>query len=203
MGNNKKGSNSKSLLIGIILVIGVFLLFIGITQAFFVRQAQKIGGDPSAKAKTGQLKIDFETEEYIKNTDTKLINDTDIFTQADKTIFKLQRSETATARHISYNIFLTDIKIDDELKNGDLKWALYNHPNPQLNDIAMAQGDFSQIGSATKLKLTQTMVKLEPNEVHQYVLFMWLSNRDDVIQNELLQKKIEAKVTIEAITDYQ
>lgn len=193
--NNSK----KNILYSVIIVLCVLLIGIALSYAFFTKKINANGEKSNAKVITGNLDVLLTTSKYINNTMVDLIDDADIFTKADKTTFNVKKAETSTVDNLSYDIYLVDINMDEELKSEDLKWALYDKDEPTAADVPIANGNFFQLDKA-ELQLNQSRIELSSTDVHNYTLYIWLSNNENNLQNDLLNKKFSAKVSVRAIT---
>ena len=176
------------------------IIGISATYAFFTRRVEAPKEKTQSTVLSGVLDIDFNTNKYIHNTSTKLINDDEIFSKADKSEFSIKRSEEATVDNVAYNLYLEITKLDDELKNEHVKWALYNELNPNITSEPISSGNFENIGNIKKIQLNQSKIDLPKNDEHNYTLYIWLSYSDTELQNDFLQKELEVKVTTEAAT---
>lgn len=202
MDEKRKTSN---LVFSIVFVCFLLLISISATYAFFSRRVESNGEESNANVITGVLDIDFETSEYIQNSKTYLVKDEEIFNEADKTVFTVKRAETSTVDNISYNLYLDILKISENFKSEYLKWALYDNESPTSESIPLANGDFKELGTSTRIQLTPKEVNLPKSDIHSYTLYIWLSYSDTELQNELLSNelttsRISAKVTTWAVT---
>lgn len=202
MDEKRKTSN---LIFSIVFVCFLLLIGISATYAFFSRRVESNGEETKANVITGVLDIDFETSEYIQNSKTHLVNDEEIFTEADKTVFTVKRAETSTVDNVNYNLYLDILSISKNFKSEYLKWSLYDTESPTSESTPIASGDFKELGDSTRIQLTPKEVDLPKTDTHNYTLYIWLSYSDTELQNELLSNelttsKISAKVTTWAVT---
>lgn len=196
---NEKKDNSN-LLRSILVVCLVLLLGVSLTYAYFVRKVESNGSDTKTEVISGMIDVDFETTEYINNSDTWLINDSEVISKGDKNVFSVKRGANSTVDDVFYNIYMTNISITNNLKSSYFKWRLYNVENPTIDTAAVAEGNFSSIGNNTKIQLNQAKINLPDGINHKYVLYVWISNDNNIIQNEMLEGTFEAKILIEAAT---
>lgn len=197
MKDRKEKSN---IVISIAFVLCLLLLGISATYAFFTRRVETTGERTEGSVISGVLDIDFNTNEYIYNENTQLINDSEKYDKADKTVFSIQRNSTATVDNIAYNLYLDIIELPNELKSKYVKWELYDTNNPDSTIKPIAEGNFDNIGDVKEIQLNQTRIDLPKNENHNYTLYMWLSYSDTELQNDFLQKELQVKVTVKAYT---
>ena len=114
-------NSKKNILYSVIIVLCVLLIGIALSYAFFTKKINANGEKSNAKVITGNLDVLLTTSKYINNTMVDLIDDADMFTKADKTTFNVKKAETSTVDNLSYDIYLVDINMDEELKSEDLK----------------------------------------------------------------------------------
>ena len=196
----EKNTDRKYIIISIIFVLFLLLVGISATYAFFTRRVESSGEKTKSEVLTGVLDIDFITNKYIHNTNTKLINDEDIFEKADKSMFTIQRSVESTVDNVFYNLYLDILILPEEFKSKYVKWALYDTDNPDNTFVPISKGTFENIGNIKKIQLNQTSIDLQKNDKHNYTLYMWLSYSDTENQNYLLEKELEVKISAEAVT---
>ena len=189
------------------LVLNAFLIFLwlfligGLSYAYFSISFEKNKENTKAKVIAGKLDVDFETSEYISNKNTWLINDEEIFTKSDKTVFTVTRSEQSTVKDIYYNVYIDELNITDNLKHADVKWRLYDVENPTSETIYVAEGNFDNIGNITNIQLNQARIYLPEEETHTYTLYMWFSNDKNENQLELLNGNLSCRIKLLAITE--
>lgn len=196
-----KNNNDKlNLSLSIIFVLGLLLLGISATYAFFTRKIEAPKEKTQSNVLSGVLDIDFLTSKYINNNQTELVIDEEIFQKADKSVFTIKRSDESTVDNVAYNLYLDIINLSEELKSEYVKWSLYNTATPDINSKEISSGNFKNIGDLKRIQINQTKIDLSKEDIHNYTLFIWLSYSDTKLQNELLQKKLEVKVSAEATT---
>lgn len=189
-----------NIILSIAFVLCLLLLGVSATYAYFNKGLKSNGENTSTNVTTGVLSVDFSTSKYINNINTQLIEDKNIFKEADKTAFTIKRNELSTVDTTEYNIYLDIIKLPDALKSKHVKWALYNDANPDENKNPLSTGNFENIGDLKKIQLNQTKINLPKNSTHEYTLYLWLSYSATDNQNEFLQQELHVKVETEAYT---
>lgn len=191
----KNQASSKAYIIGA-LVITVSLIVIGISMsyAYFANRVEEI--NPEKKGVTissGNLDMTFATSATINATAAGLVNDTDITTKAEHTNFSITLPSTAKVASATYNLYLTDLNISNNLKSPYLKWSLYK------NNTKVVDGNFASIGTSTTLNL-ETAVTISKGTTNDYILYIWLSNDPNVNQTSLLSGTFSGKVGFKATT---
>ncbi|MBQ4583599.1 MAG: hypothetical protein IJA94_01740 [Bacilli bacterium] len=197
----KKNKKTNHLVLNALLIFLWLFLVGGLSYAYFSISFEKNKENTKAKAIAGKLDVDFETSEYISNKNTWLINDEEIFTKSDKTLFTVKRSEQSTVDDIYYNIYIDELNITDNLKHADVKWRLYNEENPTIETQVMAEGNFNEIGDITNIQLNRARIYLPKEETHTYTLYMWFSNDENENQLDLLNGTLSCKIKLLAITE--
>lgn len=186
MNKDKKTLLWSIFVVCVIMIIGIFA-----TYAYFTRNF--IGGNKNVltNVDTGKLDIDFETSEYI---DAKgyLISEDDYLDQAGSTKFSVAKSSNSTVTHdVYFDISLTDITITNNFKSAYLVWKLVEDES-----TVVASGNFSNIGSNTSIKLTNSSILLD--EIKNYSVYVFLKNDVNVNQLDLLNGTFAAKVVVDS-----
>lgn len=185
--------------IGVIILL-IFVGTIGLTYGYFVKTVKTDGKRTKTKIVTGMLDVDFATSEYINNQNTKLVNDAAVLLDGEKSSFSVSRSTKSTVDSLYYDVYMSDIQISSSLKSPYFKWRLYDSETPSVETQPIATGTFKNIGNKTEIKMNQARIYLPEGETQHYSLYIWLSNDEENIQNELLNGTFSAKIRIEAIT---
>ena len=197
----KETKKRNHLFLNAILIFLWLFLVGGLSYAYFSISFEKNKENTKATVIAGKLDVDFETSEYISNKNTWLINDEEIFTKSDKTVFTVKRSEQSTVEDIYYNIYIDELNITDNLKHADVKWRLYDVENPTSETKVVAEGNFENIGDITNIQLNQARIYLPEEDTHTYTLYMWFSNDKSENQLELLNGNLSCKIKLLAITE--
>lgn len=195
MEESKNQSSSKAYIIGA-LVITVSLIVIGISMsyAYFANRVEEINpGNKGVTISSGNLDMTFATTNTINATAAGLVNDADFTTKAEHTDFSITLPSDAKVASATYNLYLTDLNISNNLKSPYLKWSLYK------NNTKVVDGDFASIGTNTTLNL-ETAVTISKGTTNDYILYIWLSNDPDVNQTSLLSGTFSGKVGFKATT---
>lgn len=207
--DTSKKNETKMLVWAVILVCLLIVLAISLTYAYFTRNLYRSGGDPETVVETGKLDVDFQTSQYITNTNATLINDEDAYLNADKTIFSVARSEYNTVQYVYYTLQLVDIDISDNLKSPYLKWRLYETADITAETEALSNGDFTELsceedadGNETcTMDLYSTKIPLAKEAIDDFTLIIWLSNDEEKNQTELLKGTVSAMVQVTAVNN--
>jgi len=186
MNENTNIKPNYTLYVLIILITVVAIA--GITFAFFAPQFNKPNGDATAKIISGKLDVDFTTTEYILNTNTMLIKDSERAEYADKTSFQVKHAQDSEVNAL-YDIYLSSISITDNFKSVDFKWELLS------SNTVVATGNLSTVGVSTEFQLNATPISLPLTDTHSYELRMWLSETN-ADQLSLLEGNFSAKVKV-------
>ncbi len=182
-------------------LIFLWLLLIGSLSYAYFSVVFDNDDKTSTEVVTGLLSVDFTTGEYINNNDMWPINDSEIFSNSDKSVFSVKRSSTNTTDNVYYNIYLDDIVITDNYKSEYIKWKLYDSASPNSSSVAISEGNFENIGSNTSIQLNRERISLPKNVTHNYTLYIWISNSTTDNQTQLLEGSIEGKVKVIAVTE--
>lgn len=137
---------------------------------------------------TATLSMEFDDSSPFLNAENiSPINNEDILTKAAKKSFTVTNTGDID---LTAKIELSDIDMDEELKNSNFKWALYN------GDIKLNEGNFEGLSSNT-LELVNNISIAQNNPIN-YTLYIWIQNIDEP-QNELQNKKISAIISVSGI----
>ena len=196
ISNNK---TKKNIILSIVLVISLVLLTFSVSYAFFAKKTVKNGSETKVDVTSGKLNVDFITSEYITNDNAKLVNDNEVYINADKCVFDIERASDNTTEDVYYVIDLVDINISDNLKQSTyFKWALYDSNTLDSSSVPIVKGNFTNL-TDNKLSIINTPVSLPKDITHAYSLLIWTSNDESTLQNELLEGTFNAKVMVTAV----
>ena len=187
---NKKTIEKTALIIGIIVIITAV---IGLTYSFFTIVISGNDEATSTLVTTGVLDIEFTTSEYINNPNMMLIAPANFFTEADKSVFTVKNSSSATIP-AKYAIYLTDISISSNFKSADLVWQL------RQGGTTVANGDFSSIGANTEILIYNNSgsgISLPLGNTHEWTLYLGLVETSSD-QSSLYNGNISLKVKVVA-----
>ncbi len=176
--------NNKQLFRSILLIVLVLAVGIGIAYSYAYFSPVTIGNGNTNSITAANFSVDFATSRYISNLSGTLIDDNLRSTSAEHTDFTVTPTGNV---NIKYDIYLSSISISNNLKSSYLKWELLE------NNIVINYGNFSDIGSATQLKLNTDIIT--SSSAKSYVLRLWLSS-STANQNSLLNGTFSAKVKV-------
>ncbi len=190
--NNK---NNKYVRYGVLIFLWLLLIG-GLSYAYFT---MNINNDDktSTKVTTGRLDINFTEGEYINNESMWPINDEDVFSSGDKSNFSVGWSNNNTVEKVYYNIYLDNIIISDNFKSDYIKWILLRDNDPQN---VIGTGSFVNASNDSLIQLNTYPIRLFENEIHDYSLYLWISDSGQNNQNSLLEGSLSARVRIDAVT---
>lgn len=186
--------DSKAVLFSIFIVCLVIILGVYFSYAYFTRTYNDGDKKTNIVTESGLLDIDFETSEYITNTNSYLIDEDDYLEKADKTTFTIAKADASTVSAISYDIFLDDISISDNFKSEYFVWKLVKE-----DGTVVSSGNFSNVDASTPYKLNNTKISL--SGAQKYSIYIYLKNDESVNQLSLLKGTFSSKVLIEAYAD--
>lgn len=193
---NTDNSKKRILLGSLIIVVSIVIIGLSLSYAYYLNTVQEVNPDnQGTNITSGELTMNFTTTQYINANSAGLINDTDVVTEGDYTSFSVTLPSNADAASATYNLYLTELTITDNLKSKYVKWALYNADGTSM----ITSGDFSGATSGTNLTL-QSNITINKGETNSYRLYIWLSNDPDVNQTSLLNGSLSAKVGFRAAT---
>ena len=167
----------------------MFGLLLGVSYGWYAYS----NAESNIKATTSKNApmVVFAQTEYITSTQNLPIYDEDRYKYANKNSFTVTLGENLQEYETGIEISLNDINMSNELKIENYKYELLQ------NKKVITQGDFSNIGDITSLKLLP-MTILEPTDypsTYMYELYIWLSE-DETEQNFLMNKNFSGKIDI-------
>ena len=175
---------NKSIIFSVVAVLLLVVVVIGATVAYFSAQAQT----DVQTVTTANLTMGFEAGDIIRATNITPINDSEIKTKATELPFSVTNTGT---EHMNLTIKLTDITIDEALKDVDFRWGLYNADTGN----GLSFGIFKYT-TTEELLYTDTIIDAaNPDITKNYILRIWLHD-DGALQNEFMGKTFSGKVTV-------
>ena len=175
---------NKKITFSIVAVLLIVLVTIGATYAYFSAQAQT----DVQTVTTGTLTMGFTNGEIINATGITPINDSEIKTKATELPFSITNTGN---QHMNITIKLTDITIDDALKDIDFRWGLYNADT----DKGVSFGIFKYSQTGGEEILLRDVILDKGSATKNYVLRIWLHD-DGALQNEMQGKTFSGKVVV-------
>ncbi len=192
----KDTTKKRLVLASLIIVMSIVIIGISISYAYFLNTIEEVNSsNQGLNITSGELTMNFTTERYIKTNSASLINDAEITSKADYTSFSVTMPSSSSADSATYNLYLTELNISDNLKNGYVKWALYDGSGS--NQIA--NGNFASATTGTNLTLKNN-ITISKGNTNSYRLYIWLSNDPNNNQIDLLNGTLSAKVGFTATT---
>lgn len=198
----------RHVLAAIIVTLSLVIIAVSGSYAYYVNTVKNVNEDnQGVNVTSGGLSINFVTSNTINASSVDLIKDTEVKASDYHTDFSISFPSDSKVNNAAYNLTLTDIKMTNNFKSADLKWALYNSSS---DTTPVATGDFSNVtlGSTANEDGTYdahdiTLISnqsLNKGDTINYKLYVWLSYKDDVRQNDLLNGNLSVKVGFNAVS---
>lgn len=192
----------SKIMFGMLIVCALCLpLIIGASYAVYTLEDTEQQSEEKVKLTTSNLDVTFEANEYISNTNGRLIKPDEVLERADFSLFTITNS-TETSNTIKYNISITDIETTyDEntksypLMSKDFKWRLVEIKE---EEILVKEGTFENVNTSSIELTTDLDLTLEPGEETKYKLYIWLEETEEN-QNHLLNKTFKSKISVNSI----
>ena len=181
---------NKKITIGIIALILVVLAIVGATYAYF----STTHSTDEHTVTTGKLSMGFSEGDILNATGLVPIEDSEIKTKAMELPFSVTNTGS---EHMKLTIELTNIVMDDELKDTDFRWGIYNEDT----NVGLSFGTFKNIGSSTSVTLLRDVIidavlDEELDDITKnYILRVWIHN-DGAEQNSMQEKSLTGKVKV-------
>lgn len=177
--------------------LAVLLVSIGFKVSYAFMEALVTGNDTvtPVKVRTGNLDIDFTTSQYITTANKiLLINDNESATKALKSTFTVANPTATSTTNAKYDIYLSNITISNNLKQGDMKWELVK------GNTVIENGTFNTTDDYTNdFKLTKTGYQtITRGTTDSYEFRVWLSKNNTDQTGLLTGSAFSAKLKVVA-----
>jgi len=195
-------SFKSKIMFGMLIVCALCLpLIIGASYAIYTLEDTEQKSEEKVKLTTSNLDVTFEANEYMSNTNGRLIKPDEVSERADFSLFTITNS-TETSNTIKYSISITDIETSyDEttksypLMSKDFKWRLMSVGEVET---IVSEGTFEGVETSS-LEITNELdLTLEPGEEITYKLYIWLEETEEN-QNHLLNRSFKSKISVNSI----
>lgn len=204
---NTKDNTKKRIILGsLIIVMSIIIIGLSISYAYYLNTIEEVNPEnQGTNITSGKLSMNFATSQYINATSAGLMDDENVLDSSNNnyTEFSISFADDNSVSSAMYNLYLTEIKMTQNFKNEDVKWALYNSSNSQV-----ASGNFSTVTLSSSANEDDTYnaeditlassVTITPGTTNSYKLYIWLSNNDQENQIDLLNGTLSAKVSFRA-----
>lgn len=195
-------SFKSKIMFGMLIVCALCLpLIIGASYAVYTLEDTEQKSEEKVKLTTSNLDVTFEANEYISNTNGRLIKPDEVLERADFSLFTITNS-TETSNTIKYNISITDIETtyDEKTKSyplmsKDFKWRLVEIKE---EETLVKEGTFENVNTSSIELTTDLDLTLEPGEEIKYKLYVWLEETEEN-QNHLLNRTFKSKISVNSI----
>ncbi len=178
----------KLLLIITISIILVFSLMMLTSYAYYTFS----GGSTSFNKTTYNqtININYTTNKFINVTNAIPIKDSEASSKAANNSFSVSITQPNTTAEVLLDINLSNISIDDALKNEYFRYQfLYN------NSVIKEGTALDIVGS--NLNLTNTL-SITSAQTNNFVFRIWISD-SDVSQNSMLNKTFTGSIEVNAV----
>lgn len=188
--------NKKTIIIYISVALALVIVAFGLTYAYFSANVKNNDQAEETEILSGNLDIEFQTSQWINNTNMMLVNDENKDTEAEKAIFTVKNVGNVKS---NYELYLTDIEISDNFKNSNyFKWELVI-TDGATNQNTTYTGNFSGVSNG-RLKLTPSAKTINVgNNIDNCVLKVWLSNDPENNQLDLFNGSFQGRVELVAV----
>ena len=188
--------NKKTIIIYISVALALVIVAFGLTYAYFSANVKNNDQAEETEILSGNLDIEFQTSQWINNTNMMLVNDENKDTEAEKAIFTVKNIGNVKS---NYELYLTDIEISDNFKNSRyFKWELVI-TDGATNQNTTYTGNFSGVNNG-RLKLTPSAKTINVgNNIDNCVLKVWLSNDPENNQLDLFNGNFQGRVELVAV----
>lgn len=197
-------SFKSKILFGMLITCALCLpLIIGASYAIYTLEDTKTQETEKEEVKlsTSNIEVDFKVNEYIENTNGRLINPEEVETRADFSLFTIKNTNESSNK-IKYSISISEIDTTYDkttktypLMSKDFKWRLVSVGE---TENLITEGTFEGVETTT-FELTKDLdLTLEPTEKITYKLYVWLEESNEN-QNHLLNRTFKSKISVSSI----
>ena len=186
-----------------ILMIAATIIFagmIGSSYAYYTLTDTSI--DITTGNVTNGFSIVFSDNNYVNVKTGVPLNDDQVIESAKANIFSIIPNASALNGYDAYvNVSLINVKIDDALKVSDFKYSLIcNDSNSYESTIGSGDGTSLSTGTDVLLGGLNTINgSLNINTSYQCYFRVWIANKADTSQNELMNKSFSALLKVNTI----
>ena len=148
------------------------------------------------------ISVVFTDNNYVNVKTGVPLDDEQVMEYAKANTFSIMPDATTLGGYDVYvNISLINVKIDDALKVSDFKYSLVcmDGNNSQSN---LGSGDGTSITTGTNISIgdmSTTNNTFNINTNYQCYFRVWIANKADTSQNELMDKKFSALLKVNTI----
>lgn len=186
-----------------ILMIAATIIFagmIGSSYAYYTLTDTSI--DVTTGNVTNGFSIVFSDNNYVNVKTGVPLNDDQVIKSAKANMFSIIPNASALNGYDAYvNVSLINVRIDDALKVSDFKYSLIcNDSNNYESTIGSGDGTSLSTGTDVLLgSLNNINGSLNINTSYQCYFRVWIANKADTSQNELMNKSFSALLKVNTI----
>ena len=178
----------------------IFAGMIGSSYAYYTLTDTSI--DITTGNVTNGFSIVFSDNNYVNVKTGVPLNDDQVIESAKANMFSIIPNASALNGYDAYvNVSLINVRIDDALKVSDFKYSLIcNDSNSYESTIGSGDGTSLSTGTDVLLGGLNTINgSLNINTNYQCYFRVWIANKADTSQNELMDKKFSALLKVNTI----
>ena len=186
-----------------ILMIAATIMFagmIGSSYAYYTLTDTSI--DITTGNVTNGFSIVFSDNNYVNVKTGVPLNDDQVIESAKANMFSIIPNASVLNGYDAYvNVSLINVRIDDALKVSDFKYSLIcNDSNNYESTIGSGDGTSLSTGTDVLLGNLNTINgSLNINTNYQCYFRVWIANKADTSQNELMNKSFSALLKVNTI----
>lgn len=178
----------------------IFAGMIGSSYAYYTLTDTSI--DVTTGNVTNGFSIVFSDNNYVNVKTGVPLDDDQVIESAKANIFSIIPNASALNGYDAYvNVSLINVRIDDALKVSDFKYSLIcNDSNNYESTIGSGDGTSLSTGTDVLLGGLNTINgSLNINTNYQCYFRVWIANKADTSQNELMNKSFSALLKVNTI----
>lgn len=191
---------SKMIFVLTIAASAIFICMMGSSYAYYTATSTNININTGTI--DNGISVVFADNNYVNVKTGVPLDDEQVMENAKANTFSITPNASTLEGYDAYvNISLINVKIDDALKVSDFKYSLICMDSNN-SQSTLGSGDGTSITTGTNLILGNMNTvdgTFNINTNYQCYFRVWIANKADTSQNELMEKKFSALLKVNTI----
>lgn len=191
---------SKMIFVLTIAASAIFVFMMGSSYAYYTATSTDI--NVSTGTINNGISVVFTDNNYVNVKTGVPLDDDQVTEYAKANVFSITPNATILSGYDAYvNVSLINVKIDDALKVSDFKYSLIcTDGNNSQKTIGSGDGTTITTGTNVSIGDMSTIAgTFNINTTYQCSFRVWIANKADVSQNDLMNKKFSALLKVNTI----
>ena len=191
---------SKMIFVLTIAASAIFVCMMGSSYAYYTTTSTDI--NVTTGTINNGISVVFADNNYVNVKTGVPLDDDQVMENATANTFSIIPNASTLEGYDAYvNISLINVKIDDALKVSDFKYSLIC-TDSNNSQKTIGSGDGTSITTDTNISIgdmSTTNNTFDINTNYQCYFRVWIANKADTSQNELMDKKFSALLKVNTI----